>query len=532
MLSASLRKSITDLSRRRARTLFTVSTLALAVASIAFFAIPTLIDRSMQAEVRAGRLADVTVTMRPLELTADNLAALAALPNVAAVEPRNSVDTRVLLGERRVAARLIGVSDFTRQGVDVVRVESGSRPAQGEVLVDVQNANVGLYDGRAGDTLAAVGAAGEATRSERVSFRVSGRGRSLPGGEQVQDENVIVLYATSSTVAALSGEPGYGRLALRLHDPSPAAAADTVEAVRRYLTTVPGFAGFTNLAEARAPGDWPGKGETEQFAQLLSVITLLALLSALVLISNTMTTLIAEQTGDIGIMRAIGARRRQVALVYVKTALLLGALGALAGVALGTAISNLLARYFASMFWAIDAGFGVDMTVLLISVLVGLLAPPLAALPAIRRGVRADLREALESTGSALGGQDAADRLLRRARFLPRTMQIGLRGVGRRKRRSLATAAIVALAVGNLLAILGLAAAVTASTRAEWDDHLEDVRVWTAGRATFDADAERAIRSTPGVADAQPALVNEVTLAGHDAFVWGVPHEPLSGTGC
>ena len=113
------------------------------------------------------------------------------------------------------------------------------------------------------------------------------------------------------------------------------------------------------------------------------------------------------------------------------------------------------------MFWAIDVGFGVDPTVVVVSVAVGVLAPALAALPAIRRGVRVDLREALESTGSAVGGQDAGDRLLRRARFLPRTMQIGLRGVGRRKRRSLATALIVALAVGNLLAVLAVAAAAT-----------------------------------------------------------------------
>jgi len=126
--------------------------------------------------------------------------------------------------------------------------------------------------------------------------------------------------------------------------------------------------------------------------------------------------------------------------------------------------------------------------------------PPLAALPAIRRGLRADLREALESTGSAVGAEDAADRLLRRARFLPRAMQIGLRSVGRRKRRSLATVLIVALAVGNLLAVMGLAAAVGDLTRAEWDDHLEDVRVWTTGRATFDDRAERAIRATSGVA--------------------------------
>src|SRR5215207_2570986 len=76
MFSASLRKSVTVLTRRRARTIFSVLTLALAVASISFFAIPTLIDRAMQEEARAGRLADVTVDMRPVELTNEQLAAL------------------------------------------------------------------------------------------------------------------------------------------------------------------------------------------------------------------------------------------------------------------------------------------------------------------------------------------------------------------------------------------------------------------------------------------------------------------------
>src|SRR5918995_2492085 len=222
MVSASLRKSISDLYRRRARAVFTVATLAFAVASISFFAVPTLIDRSMQEEVRAGRLADVTLSLRPLELPNEQLDALAALPNVAAVEPRSSADVRVLVGERRAPARVIGVRDFARQSVDVVRVESGAFPGPRELPADVQNANVGVYEGRAGETLTVVGGAGE-----RADFVVSGRGRSLPGGEQVQDENVIVLYASASTVAALSGEPGYARLALRLRDASPAAAAAT-----------------------------------------------------------------------------------------------------------------------------------------------------------------------------------------------------------------------------------------------------------------------------------------------------------------
>jgi putative ABC transport system permease protein len=516
MPSASLRKSVTDLSRRRARTVFTVATLALAVASISFLAIPTLIDRAMQEEVRAGRLADATVSMRPLELTEGQLADLSSLPNVAAVEPSMRVDARVLVGGRRAPALVIGVRDFARQRVDLVRLDSGAFPGPREVLTEVQNANVGVFDRGTGDTATVVGA-GE--------VQITGVGRNTPGGEVVQDEDLIVLYATAETLAALSGERGYDQLAFLVRDPS--RGAETVEAVRHYLDTVPGFTGFTGLPDLRAPGDWPGKEETQAFADLLSVITLLALLSALVLVSNTMTTLVAEQTGEIGIMRAVGARGRQVALVYLRTAALLGLLGALAGVALGILLANLLSGYFGTTFWAVDVGLGVDATVVVASLVVGVLAPVLAALPAIRRAVRVDLREALQSTGSAVGAQDSGDRLLRRARFLPRTMQIGLRGLGRRKRRSLATALIVALAVGNLLAVLSLAAAATESSRTSWSNHLEDVRLWTTSRDLFDARALLTLEATPGVARAQPALVSDAKLAGEEAFVWGVPREPL-----
>ncbi len=338
---------------------------------------------------------------------------------------------------------------------------------------------------------------------------------------------MIVLYATASTVAELSGEAGVDRLALRLDDPSPDAAEATVEAVRTHLESVPGFNGFANLPQVRAPGDWPGKADTEAFARFLSALTVLALLSAVVLISSTMSTLVAEQTREIGIMRAIGARRRQVAAVYLRTTLLLGGIAALVGAALGILLSSLLARYFGSLFWVVDVGFGVDPTVLAVSLLVGLLAPALAALPAIRRGLRVDLRDALEASGSTFGGQGAADRALRRAGFLPRTMQIGLRNVGRRKRRSLATALIVALAVGNLLAVLGVAAAATEASRRSWSSHLEDLQVSTSGRDLFDAEAEREIRATPGVAEAEPVLKNTVVLNGQEAFVWGVEQEPL-----
>ena len=285
MVSASVRKSITDLTHRPARTVLTVATLVLAVASISFLAIPTLIDDAMQQEVIDGRLADARVFMRPVVLTDGDLEELAAISNVSAVEPRSSVDVRVLVGERRAPARVIGVRDFAGQGADVVRVEVGAFPGSGELLTDVQNANVGVYDGRAGDPITVLGPAGDR------ELAVSGRGRSLPGGEQVQDESVAVFYADAEAVADLSGEPGYGELALRFDDPDPGPARLALDEVRTRLEDLPGFSGFSDLPELREPGDWPGRSDTETFGQLVSILTVLALLSAIVLISNTMSTL-------------------------------------------------------------------------------------------------------------------------------------------------------------------------------------------------------------------------------------------------
>ncbi len=54
----------------------------------------------------------------------------------------------MLVGARRAPALVIGVRDFARQRVDVVRLESGAFPGAGEVLTDVQNANVDVYHGR------------------------------------------------------------------------------------------------------------------------------------------------------------------------------------------------------------------------------------------------------------------------------------------------------------------------------------------------------------------------------------------------
>ena len=524
MRSAILQKSLTELTRRRARSVLAVISLAVAVGSVGILALPPVMDRAMQREVRTSQLADLTLSTRSLQLSTADLATLRALPNVRAVQPRSYFATRVYISGRREDAVVVGVPDFARQSVDIVDLQSGSPPRSGTLLTEAQDANGG-YDKHAGDVARLVGVKGQTRR-----LPIVGVGHNLDLAQMVLavgQPRRLVFYASPSTVSALSGERGFDELLLRLDDRREAAAQATVRRVHAYLQQVARAEPFTNLPEVRAPGDWPGKKEFNQVADMFYIVTVLALISAVVLVANTMTTLIGEQTAEIGTMKAIGARRGQVARIYLTTALLLGTAGGLVGAVLGVLLSNALAGFFGSTFFAIEPPFTVVGSVVVLSVVIGMVTPPLAALPAVRRATRLSVREAFEASQVSLGGEGALDRGLRRVRVLPRTAQIGLRAVARRKRRTLATALIVALAVGNLLAVLAFASAVGNVTKGEWNKHLEDIRLWTGGRNGFTPEAQRLIRGDPGVAVAQPVLVNDVKIGGKDAFIWAVPHKTL-----
>jgi len=520
-MSAIVRKSLTDLTRRKGRAFFTVLTLALAVASVGIFAVPALMEQSMDREVAANRLPDVTVSMRPLQLSTAELAALGRLPNVTAVEPRSLFATRVWVGARRERAVVVGVPDYARQRVDVVFVDSGAAPGAGAVLTDQNNSKAKGFDAGTGAVARLIAADG----SEQ-SLRISGVGRNLTNGEADVSNDWITFYATPQTVAALSGETGYTSLGFRLRDNSRPAAERTVAAVRDELRATTTFTAFDDLPVVQEAGSYPGKDSVDSMAGLLNVITLLALLSALVLVSSTMTTLIGEQTGEIAAMKAIGARRRDIRRLYLRTALLLGALGALAGAALGIILANALAGFFVSLL-GVEAGFGVSLPVVVASLVLGLVGPALAALPAIRRAVRLPLGEALQASGAAVGGQGRLDALLRRVRFLPRSAQIGLRGLARRKRRSLATVVQISLAVATLLALLSIGAGVGQTTRGWFDDNHFDVWIQAVASKPLGDDAGRLIASTDGVRQAQPWLQNAVRLEGRDVQAWGLPARPL-----
>ena len=191
-MTAATRKSIGELTRRRARTIFTVLTLALAVASVGIFAIPALMADALEDDAAASRLPDVVLSMSPVELTAGDLDALEALPNVAAVEPRARFITRVWVGERRERAVVEGVPDYANQTADIVTIESGVAPGNGEALTDRNNSarhSFGLDEGESVRLVTAGG--GEQT------LRISGVGRDMATGENDPSNDWITFYTTA-----------------------------------------------------------------------------------------------------------------------------------------------------------------------------------------------------------------------------------------------------------------------------------------------------------------------------------------------
>jgi putative ABC transport system permease protein len=85
------------------------------------------------------------------------------------------------------------------------------------------------------------------------------------------------------------------------------------------------------------------EGMLRAFQAMLSSTSLIGLMVAVFIIYNSLATVVVERRAEIGILRAVGARRRDVLMLHLAEALGTGMLGALVGCVLGTVLAHLLA---------------------------------------------------------------------------------------------------------------------------------------------------------------------------------------------
>ncbi|MEU3457607.1 FtsX-like permease family protein [Micromonospora sp. NPDC006766] len=134
------------------------------------------------------------------------------------------------------------------------------------------------------------------------------------------------------------------------------------------------------------------QASVDQLLGLVTALLLLAVVVAVLGIVNTLVLSVVERTRELGLMRAVGATRRQVRTVIRRESVLMSLLGALAGVALGTGAGVALARSLG------DGGITtvtVPVATLAIYLVVATLVGVLAAVGPARRASRVDVLRAV-----------------------------------------------------------------------------------------------------------------------------------------
>jgi putative ABC transport system permease protein len=164
---------------------------------------------------------------------------------------------------------------------------------------------------------------------------------------------------------------------------------EVVEGIRRTLTARHGVDDVTILSQQQM---------LEVLGSVLGVITFavgalgsISLLVGGVGIFTIMTIAVRERTNEVGLLRAVGARRGQVAAIFLGESVLLGAVGGIAGLLVGSGIVIAMGELVSGLPVKFSVTFIIAAEV--VAVVIGLLA---GVLPA-RRAAAMDPVEALRA---------------------------------------------------------------------------------------------------------------------------------------
>jgi putative ABC transport system permease protein len=437
----------------------------------------------------------------------DVIKAVENLREVKEAEGRRSVTLRVKTGpdEWRILW-VIAVSDFDDIKIDQIRPERGAWPPPDNELV-IERSALGLLKAGMGDTVTV-----KTPDGKERQMRVSGLAHDMNAQMYVMDGSVYG-FVTADTLDWLGQERNYNELRFVVADAERAND-------RAYIQTVANK--VRDKIEAGGRTVWftfvpePGKHLfLDPLIQAISIIMgamgLLALLLSGFLVINTISALLAQQTRQIGMMKAVGARTRQVMAMYLVTVSAFGLLALLIAVPLGGVSAYYFSRFIASFLNFDVTNFRLPAEVLLAEVAVGLIVPLVAASYPIIVGTRVTAREAVSEYGLGKGhfGTGLIDRLLLKVqnnaflrRRLPRPLLLSLRNTFRRKIRLALT--LLTLILGGAIFITVFSVRVSMlGTMESWLDYFRyDVAVM------FDRDyrIERIIRETrqiPGIEEVE-----------------------------
>jgi putative ABC transport system permease protein len=459
---------------------------------------------------------DAVVTAKTsFDSSLDSFAATPTLPGSALEQVRNTPGVEVAVGDITDTAHIVG-----RDGQPV-----GDGPYFGTGLDARTQGAEGLTPFRLGDGRWATGP-GEVVidqgTAEKEGYAVGDRVQVATRGEAGSFE--IVGIATFADVESL------GRATFAIFD---LAAAQTLfdKAGRHDRILV---AGSLDQAPAGAQIRSAAADDRFELESLRTVVDILrtvllafagvALLVGAFTIFNALSIAVAQRTRELGLLRMVGASRRQVRRMVLLEGLAIGAGASVLGLAAGLLLAAGLESLFSSMGLSLPiAGMSLSGGTVIAGLLVGVGVTLVAALMPARRATKvapvAALREAADPgarlrlpgrvlrAATGLVGRPAA-RLGGSAGRLARTNAM------RHPGRTAVTASALLIGVALVTAVTVVASGLQDVSTGSLERRVQATAVVTAadGWSPIDPAVERAVAGAPGV-DAVSSVRQDGALA-------------------
>ena len=493
-------KILKDIWDHKTRSLLVILSIAVGVAAVGMINnAKSMIERDLFEPYLAGNPALVQIYVTPFD---KNLAdAVAGLREVETAQARRTAAATVFdKGGVGRDITLMAVPDFNDIKINRLLVEQGSGvPGVREILLERQSARgLGVT---VGDKVTV-----EIDNQRRYELTVAGvlhdiyiRPYNL--GNQANG------YVSMPTLTWMGLQPYYNRIDVvttenkydREHVLEAAALArDRVIQPAGYTVSriqIPGY--------SSDPGQHWAQNQVNGLLLVLQVMGILTIFLTGGLVVNTISAIMTQQIKQIGIMRAVGAVRRQLIGMYVLNVLILSAIGLVIGLPFGLLGAAGLATVAASFLNFTISQVDLPAHVWLVQAAVGLLMPIGVALYPIVSGTRLSVHDAIYEYG--LNDEDRKgliDKILVKVRRLSPPILLSLRNTFRNKARLAFTVITLTLAGAMFMAAFSTRASLTAQIN-EVGRYLAFDAALGVPYGTNRFAAEREARRIPGVTIAE-----------------------------
>ena len=372
-------------------------------------------------------------------------------PEVLDAEAASTISGRVQVAPGEwLPLRLFVIRDFARLRINTVRSESGAWPPPAGAML-VERSALPLTRARVG------GAIEVDTRGGLHSLKIAGVVHDA-GLAPAWQEQTVYGYIQASTLAMI-GEPPDPRL-VKITLRKGGGPEEVEGAVRRVAAALAAEGRATEEIRIPPPGRHPHESQMHTMLTMLLMFSLLGLVLGAILSAATIGGMLAQQVRQLAVLKAIGARSRQIVWLYEVLVGAAGAVAAAMGVPLGLSAGRGLNRAVA---WLLNLNLGSEAAPWWVAAVTGGLSigvPVLLALIPIRAAARTTVARALADYGvSRTAAENGWERWLARWRGPDAAVAMAFRNAFRRRGRLLLTLLLLASAGAMFMGSLNLNAA-------------------------------------------------------------------------